>query len=801
MAFGTRWIKIVKDVWSYRSRSILVILSIAIGVATVGMINNAGRIIQRDLYGEFRSGNPAHLQLYISPFQKELATSVKGMREVGEVEARRSLDVSIQTKNSEWEDLDLYSTPDVSDIKVNRFQLVSGIQKPGVREVLLERQSALELGIGVGDEITIKMPNDRLYLLRVVGIIHDVYIMPMAILGKATAYISMDTLVWLGERPYYNQLDIIAYGGVPDKDSALKLGALIRDRVIEPAGYMVYNIRIPGVGSNPGDHWGHNQIKGFLLILQIMGILAVFLSGGLVVNTVSAILTQQIKQIGIMRSFGAVRWQLAGMYLVKIIFLSLVGLVIALPLGLLGAWWLSEFAAGFLNFNVGNVDLPIKIILLQVALGLLMPVAIAFFPVISGTRISVYDAIYQYGLSGDEGGWLNRLLAKIRQLSPTIALSLRNTFRKKVRLTFTLITLTLAGAMFISAFSTRASLTSQIKDIGRYSLFDAELSIPIGANRFTVEREALRIPDVTIAEGWAKSIGVLVGADGNDSAEFELVGLPYDSITIDPLMIDGNWLNDSGSQKMVINQDFLEDIPGIRVGDQVTVKVDDRKRLFEVVGVVSKHLSGPRVYMDNKSYDRLTGRQNQVDLVRVVVLSGKPSKHAVQDRISGLLKDRFENASLNTGSSTTQYQFLNYFSDVFNIILIVLVIMASLLAIVGGLGLSGSMGMNVIERTREIGVLRAVGASNAVVRQVVVIEGIVVGLISWLLGAFVSAPSGWALASAVIFAVLKTQPRYEYSIAGMMVWLALVVLIGIFSSLAPAYNAARLRVRDVLDYE
>jgi len=801
MAFGTRWIKIVKDVWSYRSRSILVILSIVVGVATVGMINNAGRIIQRDLYGEFRSGDPAHLQLYISPFQKELATSVKGMREVGEVEARRSLDASIQTKNSEWEDLDLYISPDVSDIKVNRFRLVSGIQKPGVREVLLERQSALELGIGVGDEITIKMPNDRLYLLRVVGIIHDVYIMPMAILGKATAYISMDTLVWLGERPYYNQLDIIAYGGVPDKDSALKLGALIRDRVIEPAGYMVYNIRIPGVGSNPGDHWGHNQIKGFLLILQIMGILAVFLSGGLVVNIVSAILTQQIKQIGIMRSFGAVRWQLAGMYLVKIIFLSLVGLVIALPLGLLGAWWLSEFAAGFLNFNVGIVDLPIKIILLQVALGLLMPVAIALFPVISGTRISVYDAIYQYGLSGDEGGWLNRLLAKIRQLSPTIALSLRNTFRKKVRLTFTLITLTLAGAMFISAFSTRASLTSQIKDIGRYSLFDAELSIPVGASRFTVEREALRIPDVTIAEGWAKSVGVLVGADGKDSAEFELVGLPYDSITIDPLMIDGNWLNDSGSQQMVINQDFLEDIPGIRVGDQVTIKVGDRKRSFEVVGVVSKHLSGPRVYMDNKSYDRLTGRQNQVDLVRVVVLAGKPSKHVVQDKISDLLKDRFENASLNTGSSTTQYQFLNYFSDVFNIILIVLVIMASILAIVGGLGLSGSMGMNVIERTREIGVLRAVGASNAVVRQVVVIEGIVVGLISWLLGAFVSAPSGWALASAVIFAVLKTQPRYEYSIAGMMVWLALVVLIGIFSSLAPAYNAARLRVRDVLDYE
>jgi putative ABC transport system permease protein len=107
----------------------------------------------------------------------------------------------------------------------------------------------------------------------------------------------------------------------------------------------------------------------------------------------------------------------------------------------------------------------------------------------------------------------------------------------------------------------------------------------------------------------------------------------------------------------------------------------------------------------------------------------------------------------------------------------------------------------VLERTREIGVLRAVGASNHAVRLVVVLEGVVVGLISWALAAFLSGPSGRALAGAVINAVLEADLSYSYSVPGLLIWLGIVVLIGVFSSLAPAQNAARLKVREVLDYE
>ena len=141
------------------------------------------------------------------------------------------------------------------------------------------------------------------------------------------------------------------------------------------------------------------------------------------------------------------------------------------------------------------------------------------------------------------------------------------------------------------------------------------------------------------------------------------------------------------------------------------------------------------------------------------------------------------------------------FTSAFDIILLVLVVMAGLLAIVGALSLTGTMGMNVLERTREIGVLRAVGAANSAVRKVVVVEGIVVGLMSWVFATLLSAPVGRVLAGAVVESVLKAQANFQYSVVGVIIWLAIVVVIGILSSLGPARNAVSLSVREVLDYE
>ncbi len=485
MDMGARWNKILHDIWDNKSRSLLVIFTLAIGIAAVGMINNAARIIKRDLFIEFAGTHPASISLSISPFPKELASSVTASREVELAEARRTVAAYTQDSKAVRHNLQMVAVPDFKSIQIDRVAVEAGATEPGLRDILLERSTAQGLGLSLGDMLPVEMENGNRYNLKITGIIHDMSTQPYSVSQDALGYVSMSTLEWMRETPYYNTLKLVVAEDKLDRSHVLSVAAFARDHVIEPAGYKVYAMSIMSPDGTPGDHWVKKPLSGVLLMLQIMSVLAIFLSGGLMVNTISAVLVQQIKQIGIMRSVGATRRQIVLLYLGYVSVLSVIGLIIAIPLGLTCAEWLNHLAADFLNYDTGPVDLPWAILLLQVGLGLLMPPVVAIFPILSGTRISVYDAIYQYGLISGEGkrGWIEKLLVSIRHINPPVMLSLRNTFRNKPRLTFTLITLTVAGAMFMAAFSSYSTVQNQVKELARYIAFDASIDIPGGANR------------------------------------------------------------------------------------------------------------------------------------------------------------------------------------------------------------------------------------------------------------------------------------------------------------------------------
>jgi putative ABC transport system permease protein len=205
--------------------------------------------------------------------------------------------------------------------------------------------------------------------------------------------------------------------------------------------------------------------------------------------------------------------------------------------------------------------------------------------------------------------------------------------------------------------------------------------------------------------------------------------------------------------------------------------------------------------MPYEDFGSLTERLNQADSIRIRLDSSRISKPGSQDWLASTLEDNFDSAGLSTASATTRDAIFSDFTKAFEVVLIILMVMAGLLAIVGGLGLTGTLGINVLERTREIGVLRAVGASNRSVIKVVLVEGLVVGAASWVLGAIMSGPSGRALAAAVVNAVMRADLNYQYSFFGLFLWLLVVLLIGVLASLAPARRASTLTVREVLDYE
>jgi putative ABC transport system permease protein len=239
----------------------------------------------------------------------------------------------------------------------------------------------------------------------------------------------------------------------------------------------------------------------------------------------------------------------------------------------------------------------------------------------------------------------------------------------------------------------------------------------------------------------------------------------------------------------------------LAAGKMVNVKINGVQRSLEIVGIASKHMSGARMYMDYDQLTKLTGQHNQVQEVRVLASPAAFSTPEQQARIGRQLEQRFEDARLAQSTSQTRADIFSATSSAMNILVIVLLLVAIILAIIGGLGLTGAMGLNVLERTREIGVLRAVGASHASVRKVVVVEGATVALVSWMLAALLSYPIGRVFAGAIVQLTFDTQATFRYSYVGLAVWLGVVLLIGVVASLAPARDAVRLTVREVLSYE
>jgi len=136
-----------------------------------------------------------------------------------------------------------------------------------------------------------------------------------------------------------------------------------------------------------------------------------------------------------------------------------------------------------------------------------------------------------------------------------------------------------------------------------------------------------------------------------------------------------------------------------------------------------------------------------------------------------------------------------------DILVVFLLIMAILTAIVGSMGLTGTMGMNVLERTREIGIMRAIGADDRAVMRTVIAEGIVIGSISFALAIVLSVPFTYGLSAIVSLAVFQTPIHVVFTYLGYSIWLGLVLVLSTFASILPARNAARLTIREVLAYE
>ncbi len=792
--FSTRWRKALRDLWINKTRTILVVLAIAIGIVGVGSILTSYTILIREMNRNYMDTNPASAVLYVEGIDDDLVQSIQARPEIAEAEARRTVVARYQMGTNTWISIYLFVIDDFDDLRVSTFYPERGAWTPAADEILIERSALQLIQQDVGDVAVIKTAGGAPQPLTITGIVHDPGQAPSWMEGVAYGYITADGLAQLGEAPAFNELRIVTAENAMDQESN-RLTANSLRAGLESNGTTVSRVKI----LVPGEHPHNSQMMTLLFILEAFGVLALLLSGMLVTTMISALIEQQMRQIGVMKTVGARRKQIAGIYLGTVMVLGLLALSIGIPLGAWAGRAYAGFAAATLNFEIASYRVAGWVYLVQIVAALLIPIIGAAFPVYKGSRITVREAISTTGVSENAIGTrpIDALLGGVQGLGRTLLLSLRNTFRRQGRLALVLISLAVGGAVFMVALNVGASWKKTTEAEFASRRFDAMLRLK---QPYAIEKldETLGdIPEVVDVEAWSEAKPSLIYLDGDNSNPFRMIGLPPETSMLSLPLIEGRWLRPDDENALVITQVLLDHEPSMAVGNEVNIELNGQATTWTVVGIVRQ--IGPNVTYVNQSYFApLAGMDGKTNAITVLTTEHSAAGQAksLQAIESALLATDVDVAEAGTSQDGRQV-----LVDHFYIIVTLLMLMAILVAAVSGLGLASTMSLNVLERRREIGVMRAVGAKSLKVLQIILGEGIFIGLLSWALAILISIPLTRLIGNVTGNLFIEAPLVIAYSASGVGIWFGIVLVLTAIASSLPAVNATEMPVHEVLAYE
>jgi putative ABC transport system permease protein len=430
---GPRWHKVIADLWSNKTRSLLTILTIAVGVFAVGFVGNLNSFIMQDMNADFQSANAHSAVIYCAPFDDSLLPAARQTPGVKDVQGRSGITARMLVAADTKVRFDLFSIPPLSEM---RLDLLKPVQSLGTQtlpnldahEMYVERSTAAGLQIKPGDTVKIELTDGRVRELRVAALVHDVTAPPFSSVRWGTSYVTPETMEWLGGSRDYNQLLVAVADRPTDDQHVTTVAQAVADK-LKKSGREVYQVYV----YRPGRHPALDTIQGAMIILYVLGAMAVFLSVFLVINTITGLLGQHIRQIGIMKAVGGGMFQIVGMYFGLVVCFGVLALVVAMPLSALAAYNVAVALSDFGHYESGPFRLPLESALLQTVIALIVPLAAAAWPVINSARITVREAIASYGLGKGHFGksWMDRLVEQVRFLSRPMLISLRNSVRRK----------------------------------------------------------------------------------------------------------------------------------------------------------------------------------------------------------------------------------------------------------------------------------------------------------------------------------------------------------------------------------
>lgn len=787
--FDTRWRKTFRDTWGHRSRTLLVVLAVALGLIGGGTVLNAWALLRTATQASYAASHPVAATLKLEPIDATFLERVRQMSGIAAVRARRTVVATVQADGNQKTAV-LRALDDVTRPDIGRLQDVQGAWPPRDGEIMIEHSSLGYSGAVMGQNVVLAAGKERASL-KVGGLVRDVSVAPGWMDHVVYGYVSQTTLIRLGVPAAFDELQFTVTDSVSSREAVRQLAWRVKALAVAE-GRRVGRIDVPV----PGQHIHAAQMESLALVQGVFGALTLMVCGFLIVNLISDMMAAQRRELAVMKAIGASEGQLAAQILVLAAGLGVLAVVVALPV----AAWLGRLYGSFqgemLNFPVDRYAIPAWTLMLQAAIGIGLPVIAAAWPVVKACRQPVANTLRETGLPvSTSGNRARRWLQSVRLARPQL-LSLHNAFRQRLRFWLNLLALGVAGAVFIGAGNLRVAVKHSVDLLFDAQRYDITLRVKVPRPPRDLVAAAAAVSGVAVAEAWGHASAALADDDGTVGNAFDLLAVPVHSRVLAPMLRSGRWLQDDEHGSVVIGSALLKDNPGLQLGQRMPLLIEGRPVFLHIVGVVD---SGP----DALAYTAQGGLAawQGGELASILLVRSRDRSDAGQLALIHRLRAALDKQGMAVGASRLLNESRQGIEDHLQMVVSFLGMMGWVMIVVGGMGLASSMSVGVMERQREIGVLRAIGASGRAVFGMVQLEGLVMALLGWLLSLPLSMPVSVLLGEAfgrVMFAIptsLTPEP------SGALRWLALVIAVSVLACAWPARQAMRMPVVRALQYE
>jgi putative ABC transport system permease protein len=302
------------------------------------------------------------------------------------------------------------------------------------------------------------------------------------------------------------------------------------------------------------------------------------------------------------------------------------------------------------------------------------------------------------------------------------------------------------------------------------------------------------VPGVLEVEIWDQREAT-INLDTGETRKTYLMSLPPSSQVFNPRIVAGRaLLPDDGQANLLNNRIAVEE--NVFVGDKITLTIIGRDSTWKVVGLIinlGNDQSGLFV-----PFEALAREIGTVNLGTIVMgTSGGSDLETEKDLISKL-EDAYTNAGIKPSTLYSANDVREQSRTAFNIITYLMFSMAFMAAIVGRIGLMGTMSLNVLERGREVSVMRASGTNSYANVGIFISEGVFLDIMSWTLALPLSIPISRSFSKVVGMTLLRLPLDFGLSYNGLLVWLILVLILSTLASNIPALRTTRVSVHETL---